>query len=114
MKRITPIVVLAFAALSIAAANPASTKNTDTPAGFCKALEQEGIGVHPGLKQMKMEFEFLQTNYNRMKAARQEATAMESSPTSSDSLKADTKRRAFESEHSFREDVNKFAAKFAK
>lgn len=103
------------AALSIAAANPASPKeSTDTLDGFCKALDHEGIGVHPGLTQMRLEFGLLETNYHRMKAARAEANSMESSQTCSEDLKADAKRRAFESERAFREDVNSFGAKFAK
>ena len=115
LKRLFPSVVLVLAIFSVAAVNPTPPRiaETDTLTGFCRVLQEEGIGVHPGLKQMDLEFSLLRTNFNRMKAARAEATAVEATDNSV-ALKADVKARAFESERAYRDDVSKFAAKFVK
>jgi hypothetical protein len=121
IKKCLPYIVVAAAALSLASVHAKSArtvrKDPQTVSGFCDMLRDQGIGVPAGLKEMELQWSLLQSNFNRMIAARAEVTACEAAGERnlcSADLVADAKRRAFETELSFRNDVKEFAAKFEK
>jgi hypothetical protein len=121
IKICLPYFMIAAVALSLASVQGKSArtvrKDPQTVSGFCDMLRDQGIGVPAGLKEMELQWGLLQTNYNRMVAARAEVAACEAAGERgvvSDALIADAKRRAFEVELSFRNDVKEFAARFKK